>query len=355
MADDQDQSQKTEEPTQKRLDDARKKGQVAASREVNHVFILGAAVLLLGGLGADLALRLGNVLMPFIAAPHELAADPAGLGKTFIDLAGAVGLVLLVPTLLFIAAALAAGLVQNGLVVSSEPLVPKLERISLVAGVKRLASVRQVVEFLKGVAKITLVSIVAGFVLWPWIDPMIRSVDLEAAPLMGLFQDIALRLLGAITVLVGVLALLDVAYQRFDHRKKLRMSRQDLKDEFKQTEGDPQLKARLKGLRMERARRRMMAAVPDATVVITNPTHFAVALVYDGERMTAPQVVAKGVDRIALRIREVAKDAGVPVIENPPLARTLHAAVDLGGEIPPAHYQAVAEIIGRVMRLRGRV
>jgi flagellar biosynthetic protein FlhB len=143
-----------------------------------------------------------------------------------------------------------------------------------------------------------------------------------------------------------------VAYQRFEHRKRLRMSRRDLQDEFKQTEGDPQLKARLRSLRMERARRRMMAAVPDATVVVTNPTHYAVALSYENERMAAPRVVAKGTDEVALRIRRVAREHGVPVVENPPLARVLHAAVDLDGEVPPAHYRAVAEIIGRVMRVR---
>ena len=354
MADDQDKSQKTEEPTHKRLEDARRKGQVASSREVNHVFILGAAVLLIGGLAADLAPRLGAVLLPFVASPHALPTDPAGLAQMLVEVTQAVGAVLLVPTLLFVAAAIAAGLIQNGLVVSKEPLTPKLERISPVAGVKRLASLRQLVEFLKGVLKIVLVTVASGVVLWPWIDPMMLSVALDAGPLTGLAADIALRLLGAITVLVALLALLDVAYQRFEHKKQLRMSRQDLKDEFKQTEGDPQLKARLRGLRMERARRRMMAAVPDATVVITNPTHVAVALRYDGQGMSAPQVVAKGVDQVALRIREVAREAGVPLIENPPLARTLHASVDLGAEIPPVHYQAVAEIIGRVMNLRRR-
>lgn len=354
MADDQDQSQKTEEPTHKRLEDARRKGQVASSREVGHVFVLGAATLLIGGLGPDLAVRLGNVLLPFLAAPHSIEVDPGGLGDTLTRTALAVGAVLLLPTLLFVAAALAAGLVQNGLVVSGQPLQPKLERLSLVAGVKRLASLRQAVEFLKGVLKIVLVTVTAGFVLWPWVDPMMLSVALDAGPLAGLLGDVALRLLGAITALVGLLALLDVAYQRFEHKKQLRMSRQDLKDEFKQTEGDPQLKARLRGLRMERARRRMMAAVPDATVVITNPTHVAVALRYDSDRMSAPQVVAKGADRVALKIREVARDAGVPLIENPPLARTLHAVVEIGAEVPPVHYQAVAEIIGRVMHLRPR-
>jgi len=352
VAEDQDQAQKTEEPTQRRLEEARRKGQVAASREVNHVFILGAGTLLIGGMGAHLIVRLGDLLLPFVAAPHALPTDPDGLGRLLVELAAAVGGALLPTMILFVVAALAAGLVQNGWVASAASLTPKLERISPVAGVKRLASLRQVVEFLKGILKIGLVTIAAGFILWSWIQPVLLSPALEAGPLTALLGAIALRLLGTITILVAALALLDMAYQRFEHRKQLRMSRRDLQDEFRQTEGDPQLKARLKGLRMERARRRMMAAVPNATVVITNPTHYAVALLYEPARMAAPRVVAKGADTLARRIREVARAHRVPLIENPPLARTLHAAVDLDAEIPPAHYRAVAEIIGRVMRLR---
>ncbi|MHA1114018.1 MAG: EscU/YscU/HrcU family type III secretion system export apparatus switch protein, partial [Alphaproteobacteria bacterium] len=154
---------------------------------------------------------------------------------------------------------------------------------------------------------------------------------------------------------VSVIAALDYLYQRYEFTKSMRMSRQDLKDELKQTEGDPHVKARLRQIRMERARRRMMAAVPDADVVITNPTHFAVALVYDTETMAAPRLTAKGADRIALRIREVAEDNEVPIVENPPLARALYAGVDLDAEVPPEHYKAVAEVIGYIMRLRGEL
>lgn len=201
-------------------------------------------------------------------------------------------------------------------------------------------------------AKIALVAAAAVLILWPWAGSITAANTLPPGALAALLRDLSVRLLGAIAVLVALLALLDVAYQRFEHRKRLRMSRRDLQDEFKQTEGDPQLKARLRSLRMERARRRMMAAVPDATVVITNPTHFAVALAYESASMAVPRVVAKGTDDVALRIRLVAREHGVPVIQNAPLARVLHAAVDLDDEVPPAHYQAVAEIIGRVMRLR---
>lgn len=352
MADEQDQSQKTEEPTQRRFDEAHRKGQVAASREVNHVFILGVALLLIGVFGGTVATRIGDVVPPFVAAPHRFATDRFALGQVVAEAVLAVALTLLVPALLFVAAAIASSLVQNGFVLSTEPLAPKLERISPIGGVKRLFSLKQLIEFLKGIFKIALVAVAAAVILWPWLGSITAANNLAPGPLAALLRDLIVRLLGGITVLVAVLALLDVAYQRFEHRKRLRMSRRDLQDEFKQTEGDPQLKARLRSLRMERARRRMMAAVPDATVVVTNPTHYAVALSYESERMAAPRVVAKGAGDIALRIRWVAREHGVPVVENPPLARLLHAVVDLDAEVPPAHYRAVAEIIARVMRVR---
>lgn len=353
MAEEQDQSQKTEEPTQRRLDEAHRKGQVASSREVNHVFIFGAALLVVGALGGGVSTRIGEIILPYMAAPHEIPLDPGGLLAALSATAAAIGGALALPAALFVAAALAAGLVQNGPMSSLEPLAPKLERISPVAGAKRLFSLRALMEFLKGVLKITLVGAAAAAILWPWQTSILASNRLDPAQIPDLLTDLVLRLLGGITALVTVLALLDVAYQRFEHRKKLRMSRRDLQDEAKQSEGDPQIKARLRSLRMERARRRMMAAVPDSTVVITNPTHYAVALAYDQERMAAPRVVAKGADELALRIRRTAEEHRVPVIRHPPLARVLHATVDLDGEVPPAHYQAVAEIIGRVMRLRG--
>lgn len=351
MAEEQDQSQKTEQPTERRLDEARRRGQVPNSREVNHVFMLGAATLLVGVLAGDLAQQLGDLLLPFIEAPHSIRLDPPAMTGLLAEIGAGAGMALVVPVLLFLAAAIASGVVQNGLVASTEVLLPKLERISPVAGLKRLFSLRQLVEFAKGLAKVALVTVAAGLILWPSRSAILAAVELEAGPLAATLGGLMIHLLGGTTLLIAVVALLDVAYQRFEHRKQLRMSRRDLQDEYKQTEGDPHLKARLKSLRLERARRRMMAAVPDATVVITNPTHFAVALRFEAGSMAAPRVVAKGVDGLALKIREVARASRVPVVENPPLARALHRSVELADEIPPAHYQAVAEIIGRIMQL----
>jgi flagellar biosynthesis protein FlhB len=354
VAEEQDRSQQTEEPTQRRLEEARRKGQVASSREVNHLLLLAAGSLFVALLAADMAVHLAGSLRPFLAAPHAMASDPGQLGRTLARLLQDVGAAALLPGLLFLIAALATGLVQNGPLWSATPLAPKLERISPLAGAKRLFSTRSLLEFAKGLLKITLVAAAGVALLWPSLPLLIGAAELEAVALLGLLRDLALRLLAGVTVLVAAIAALDVLYQRFEHRKRLRMSQRDLRDEFKQTEGDPYIKARLKSLRLERARRRMMAEVPKASVVVTNPTHIAVALRYDPETMAAPRLVAKGVDQLALRIREIARAHGVPVIADPPLARTLHAAVELGDEVPPAHYRAVAEVIGYVMRLRPR-
>ena len=353
MAEDQDQSQKTEEPSQRRLEDARRQGQVASSREVNHALVLASGALFIGVLAPGVAVRLGEALRPFIERPHAFALDAADLAPTLHGLLGTLGWILLPAVLLFLGAALASGLIQHGPVWSAAPLAPKLERVSPTAGAKRLFSLRSFVEFAKGLVKIVLVGAAAGVLLWPAVPRMLAAIGLEVGPLLALLHTLALRLLIGVAALAALSAVLDTLYQRFEQHKQLRMSRRELQDEFKQTEGDPFLKARLKSLRLERARRRMMAEVPKATVVVTNPTHVAVALRYDAT-MAAPRLVAKGIGPLAERIRATARAHGVPVVRNPPLARALHGAVELGAEVPPAQYRAVAEVIGYVLRAKRR-
>ncbi len=351
MAEEEDQSQKTEEPSQKKLDDARNKGQVATSRELNNALMISAAAAFVALLTPDIANDLSQILVPFISAPHGFTITVDDLRLTASDLLRNVGITLILPGLLFVAAALTASLMQNGLVVSSEPLKPKLEKLSPISGAKRIFSLKSLVEFIKGLFKISLIGAAAGILLWPEAQTVIKTVEIELVGVMVILQSLTLKLLVGVAALVLVIALLDLLYQRFEHQKQLRMSRKDLQDEFKQTEGDPHIKARLKGLRAERARQRMMAGVPKATVVVTNPTHFAVALLYEPDEMAAPRAVAKGADLVALKIREIAENHHVPIVENPPLARALFAAVELGEDVPPEHYQAVAEVIGYVMRL----
>lgn len=347
---DQDDSQKTEEPTHKRLQEARDKGDVAKSQEVNHWFMLSAFAIALGIFAPGVMRGLSDTLLPFLERAHDLRF---GDGSMLLDLLLGVFKLLAVPVAVIIAAALAAGLIQHGLIFSAENLKPKLRKISLIEGTKRLFSLKAIAEFIKGIIKITIVGAVIVLVVYPeW--PL-----LKAMPKLGFNDSLWLLLDESVAVLIGVVAVmaaiagLDFLFQRFQHMKKLRMSRQDIRDEMKQAEGDPLVKARLRQIRTERARQRMMAAVPEADVVITNPTHYSVALSYKMEEMAAPRVVAKGIDHIALKIREVAKEHDIMLVENRPLARALYDGVDIDREVPPEHYKAVAEVIGYVMRLKG--
>ncbi len=356
MAEDQqDDSQKTEEPTQRRLEQAREKGQVAKSQEVTHWFMILAVALVIGVFGESFTDGIATSLYPFIEQPHAIRLDGGQLREVLTETLGQLGLAVLLPVAVVMLAAFVAGIIQNGLIFSTEPITPKLEKLSLVKGMKRLFSSRSLVEFLKGVAKICIVASVVVLLLWPERDIIFSVTSMDVATFLGVLQGLAVRVLIGVLSVMTIIAALDYLYQKQQHVKQLRMSKQELKEEFKQTEGDPMIKARLRQIRTERARRRMMAAVPEADVVITNPTHYAVALKYDHGNMEAPVLVAKGIDSMALRIREVAEAHEIAIVENPPLSRALYDNVDLDREIPPEHYKAVAEVIGYVMRLKGKL
>lgn len=353
MAEEQDQSQKTEEPTPKKLADARQKGQAPSSKEVSNLLLIGSATLTLGlalpAMMSDLAQGMSHYL--------RHAGDPAlvgtALGGALLRALALLGFALAVPLAVATLAAIAAPALQNAVLWSTENLQPKLQRISPIAGFKRLFSLKSVVEFLKGLVKVGLMAAIGIAVVWPGRERLVASGFLEVGASLAYLRDTALWVIAAIAACLALVAALDFAYQRYEFMQQMRMSRRDVQDEHKQSDGDPIVKQRLRSLRMEKARRRMMAEVPTSTVVVTNPTHYAVALRYERGQTPAPKVVAKGVDAVALRIREVARASDVPIVESPALARALHKSVELGALIPPEHYQAVAEIIGYVLRLRG--
>ncbi|MFM2043086.1 MAG: flagellar biosynthetic protein FlhB [Pseudomonadota bacterium] len=355
MADPQDQSQKTEEPTQRKLDEARRKGDVPVSRDVHTLALVLAVIVLVGGLGPGLARDMAGLLLPFVEnAPGMVLATPADAMAVVGWLLGGVGLVLLAPVGLLLGAALAAAIGQGNLLVAGERIRPKLDRISPIQGVKRLFSLKALVEWLKGLAKVAAITAALVVVLGAELPRAEAMALADAAAIGPLLVDISLRLLLAVLVAALAIALVDLVWQRLSWRRQQRMTLQEVKDEFRQAEGDPHLKARIKQLRRDRARRRMFQEIPTATVVITNPTHVAVALRYDLTRAPAPVCVAKGLDLVALRIRETAGKHNVPIVENPPLARTLHAAVEVGEEVTPDHYLAVAEVISYVVGLTAR-
>ncbi|GAB4394762.1 MAG: flagellar biosynthesis protein FlhB [Kiloniellaceae bacterium] len=352
MAGEDDDSQKTEEPTSKRLADAREKGQVPRSQEVSHWFMILALALVVGIFAPSLSADLGGLLRPFLERPHLMVLDGGGMREILMETAFGILKVSTIPLAIILAAGLAAGTIQNGIIVTTEQIQPKLSNIGFKRGFKKMFSSRALTDFLKGLLKLAIVGTVVALIVWPDRNDVLVIPTMEVPDMLALVQVEAAKVIVGVLVVMTIITLADVFYQRFMHMKELRMTKQQIKDEHKQSEGDPLIKSRLRQIRVERARKRMMAAVPEADVVITNPTHFAVALKYDQRTMEAPRVVAKGVDNVALRIREVAQENDVAVVENPPVARALHAAVEIDQEIPPEHYKAVAEIIGYVMRLK---
>lgn len=348
---DSDDEDKTEEPTQKRLDDALKRGDVVKSQEMSSFFVLMAAMAFIVLSTPSLGTTVTGALKSLLDHVAEISLDRGGLTGVYIEIGKILALGLSLPALIFVVAGIAGNMIQHRLVWSLDPITPKFERISPLSGVKRIFSVENLVNFVKGLVKI----LVVGAAIWLAIRPELNRFDTiiasEPVNVMALTRTLAIKLMMAVLIVMGVVAGLDYLFMRQRWMKRMRMSRQDLKEEFKQSDGNPEIKAKIRQLRQQRARRRMMSAVPKATVVVTNPTHFAVALLYE-DGMGAPQCVAKGADAVALKIREVATASDVPIIENPPLARALYASVDIDAFIPEEHYRAVAELIAFVMKGR---
>ncbi|MFY8106186.1 MAG: flagellar biosynthesis protein FlhB [Elstera sp.] len=349
----EDDASKTEEPSAKKLADAREKGNVVQSRDVVNFAMLGASALVLTAFGAMMSGKIALIARAFLERSWDIRIDDTNFTVLIGELVIAIAISLIFPLIILMVAAFGAFYLQFGLLVATESITPKLDKISPIKGFGRLFSMRNLVEFIKGVAKIIIVGAAAVFLLWPEMRSIDRFVLTDVGDMLGELNKLALSVIFLVVAIVAVVAGLDYLYQRFAFMKQMRMSKHDLKEEFKNQEGDPHVKAKLRQIRMEKAKQRMMAQVPEATVVVTNPTHYAVALKYD-DTMPAPKVVAKGVDAVALRIREVANENSVPIVENPPLARTLYALVELDKEIPPETFKAVAELISFVMRRNQR-
>lgn len=351
MADTTEQDDRTEEPTQHKLEQAIKKGDVPKSQELNTLFVLGGLAIAIAVLSQHVAGNLAFDLRAFLMNAHLVPSDGAamlGVGRTALIMALSA---LALPFIFLFFAGLTGGAIQHRPLWTVDPLQPKLERISPKSGAKRMFGKEALVNFTKGLLKITIVGALAVAILWSERDTLDLMVQIDPSLLGGAVQGLAVKLLLGVLTLFFFVAVADLMYQRFTWHRRQRMTRKEIRDEYKQTDGNPEVKAKQRQLRAARVRRRMMASVPDATVIITNPTHYAVALKFE-RGMQAPICVAKGVDSLALRIRAIAKENDVPIVENPPLARALHATVDIEEEIPVEHYKAVAEVIGFVLRLR---
>jgi flagellar biosynthetic protein FlhB len=352
VADREDDTERSEDPTQKRLDEALERGDVVKSQEVNTWFVLAGATLILLSFSGSMSSGVTGLLRGLIAQSHQIPVDGRGLLRVMQTVGlGTIAAVAL-PFALLTLAAVVGNMIQHRLVWSAESLKPKLSKISPGAGFKRLFSKIALANFVKGLIKLALIGAIMTVILWPKRKELDGLVTMDPAVVLPLVKSMSLELLGTVIAVLAIVAAADYLFQYRTWHERQKMSLRELKEEFKQTEGDPAIKAKIRQLRQARMKKRMMAEVPKASVIITNPTHYAIALQYD-RGMNAPLCLAKGVDSIALKIREVAGEHSIPIVENPPLARALYATVEVDREIPPEHYKAVAEVIGYVMRLKG--
>lgn len=351
MAEQTEEQDRTEEPTQRKLDEAIRKGDVPKSQELNTFFVLGGLALAILVLGKPVASDFMGGMKGFLMNAHQVPADGAGFYRIGREALLATLAALALPFVFLMIAGLTGGAIQHRPLWTVDPLQPKLQRISPIAGAKRLFGKEALVNFAKGLVKILIVGALASAILWSERHTLDLVTQMDPGLMGGAVQSAAVKLLAGVLALFFFVAVADLLYQRFTWHRRQRMTRKELRDEFKQTEGNPEVKAKMRQIRVARVRRRMMQSVPEATVIVTNPTHYAVALKFE-QGMQAPVCVAKGVDSLALRIRKLAGEHDVPIVENPPLARALHASVDIDEEIPVEHYKAVAEVIGYVLRLR---
>ena len=354
MADEQDEASKTEEASERKLERAREEGNVPLSQEVKSWFMLFAALMMLWGMTPYVMKKTTAISLKFIERPQELPVDPLGLRDLLRETSLDMLLVLSLPLGLFLFLAIASALVQIGFLYAPKRMSIKWERVNLFANAKEFITKAKIVDMIKGIFKILAVGYAGWLIVKPRILEILNTSAFDIATILNSLYTLLLLVLLTMVMIIFVIAFADYFYQKFSYLKRQRMTKQEVKDEYKQTEGDPQIKMRLRSIRMERVRKRMMANVPKSSVIVTNPTHFAVALRYEPEEgMEAPVVVAKGQDFIALKIKEIAAANDVP-IENPPLARALYASVEIDSPIPTEHYAAVAEVIKYVYQLKGK-
>jgi len=350
---DNNKDQKTEEPTSKRVTDTEKKGNFAHSKEINSSFILLAALLGFMILGEQSTRNVMGSWTDMFAeswalqlTSEELYKVSANAMQAFVKIVG--------PFLIII---MLAGVMSNllqigGLRFSSHPLVPKFNKLNPLAGFGRIFSKNSVMELFKSLFKVGIISVISYYVIkshWKEIPPLMGFGVGQVLSFMGF---VALEIIFNVLLVMIFLSLLDFTFQKFTYLENLRMTKQEVKEERKESDGNPQVKQRIRTVQMQMARKRMMSAVPEADVIVTNPTHISIAIKYDTENFAAPLVVAKGVGPIAMRIREIAKENGIPLVEDKPLARTLNKTVEVGQMIPASLYKAVAEILAYVYKLK---
>jgi flagellar biosynthetic protein FlhB len=349
MAQDQD---KTEKPTGKRRQEARKKGQVAKSRELASVAVLGSCLIYFYFEASTMANRLMEMMKLSFRKSGQLSINIENVQPLLIDLAFQVFYLLSPFLVVAVISGFIANILQVGFHISSEAITPKLSKMNPLKGLQGLFSVRSLVELAKNILKMAIVGVVAYVTVKGEAHMIAPLMDYTISQILVYVCQVSFKILYTTCWVLIVLAILDYAYQKYSHEKSLKMSKQEIKDEGKQSEGNPLIKGRIRKLQREAARKRMMAAVPKADVVITNPTHLAVAIRYEPDTMNAPKVVAKGADFLAEKIRELARTSGVPIVENKAVAQVLYKMIAVEQTVPENLYKAIAEILAYVYSLK---
>jgi flagellar biosynthetic protein FlhB len=346
--------ERTEKATPKKREDVRKKGDVAKSRELPSVAVLLAGIITLSIAGSFTYLQIETLMKRILS--FDLVGDPTPAGVLlFGDKVLYSFLLVMAPLFaaVFITAIL-SNVAQVGFVVAPEAVKPNLSKLDPVKGMQRLLSNQSLMEFVKSLLKLSIIGAVAYLCIRQEMGTLSRLADMETSGIAAGILAMTFKILMKCLVAMVALVALDYGFQRWDFEKRIRMSKKELKEELKRTEGDPLIKSRIRSIQMQMARKRMMHAVPKADVVITNPTHLAIALKYDGKTMDAPKVVAKGARRMAEKIKELAQKHGIPIVENKALAQNLYSTVEVGHEVPSSVYQAVAEVLAYIYRMKGR-
>jgi flagellar biosynthetic protein FlhB len=343
---------RTEEPTPKRRSEAREKGQVARSRDLSASLVLITGMGVLAFWGSSMGTRSSALVRSALEGLRPGLVTPAYLPVLFLNYSLALGQLLAPLWMVLVVTAILANYLQGGWIFSTTRVTPDFSKLQFFGGLKRLFSGNSLVELAKAMAKVTFIGMVVYAFFKGRLMELMPLVHQDSHQLLSFLRSSSFQVATRVVFLLLALGILDYFYQRYKFNKNLRMTKQEVKDEMRQSEGDPKVKARLKSLMRQLASRRMMAAVPEADVVVTNPTHLAVALKYDSTTMIAPQVVAKGRGFVALKIIALAKEAGVPRVENRELARSLFRAVEVGGTIPTDLYRAAAEVLAYIYSLK---
>ncbi len=344
--------EKTEQATPKRRDEAREKGQVARSAELSSVAILMAGLLALSTLGTHMYDRLSRFAVSIFTEGYTIELDQLTLQAYLYDWIERFVYIVAPMILILVLAALAINYAQVGVLFTTKSLEPKWNRISPLSGLKKMFSSRGLVELAKGLFKIGTAAYITYLTIENETIQMLHFIDMDISQIFSISGSIVLTLGFRIVLVLLFMAILDYAFQRWDYEKNLRMTKQEVKEEFKQQEGDPQLRGRIRSIQREMSRKRMMGDVETADVIVTNPTHIAIALRYDPTLQDAPMVIAKGQRLLAERIKELAREANVPMVENKPLARALYKTAQVGEQIPEELFKAVAEVLAFVFHLK---